>query len=352
LNTKKWIKIFFILPVLLLGTLAGINYTVDPLWNFNHTNSFNKTQLYFDERQQKTNHVYFNTLDKYNGILFGSSRTTFINQNDFSNMNIYNYAIDSMYPFEYIDYLNHAKNVKGKDFKYIIIGADFYNSIKRRLKRFQNPSYYISKTRSPLYRYKMLLSLDTIKRSQNNIKLNKKNTAQIYYTRDNIKIRKKLSQKQRYESYTKNLKRHTQNFMPENYKKNTKYREILKQLKKQNPNTKFIIFTSPITADLLVSIIKNADKFKEFREWLGDIIEVFGEVHHFMSINTITTNLQNYADDDHYYPYIGTLIANKLSNKENENIPKDFGILLNKSNLDDYFLSFEKKLKNYKNPLK
>ena len=40
-----------------------------------------------------------------------------------------------------------------------------------------------------------------------------------------------------------------------------------------------------------------------------------------MDINSITKNLENYPDDDHDYPSILKLLANKLSNVDNKNIP-------------------------------
>ena len=61
---------------------------IDPLWSFAYDNKFNTIQKGFNERQQKTNNVYFNGLNEYDRILLGSSRTTFINQNDFQNMKI------------------------------------------------------------------------------------------------------------------------------------------------------------------------------------------------------------------------------------------------------------------------
>ena len=70
-----------------------------------------------------------------------------------------------------------------------------------------------------------------------------------------------------------------------------------------------------------------------------------------MDINSITTNLENYPDDSHYYPYIGKLIANRISDFDTPKIPNDFGIVLNKDNLDEYLNKFEKKLNLYKNPL-
>ena len=350
MQSKKWIKIFLIIPTLSIVFFGSVNFVVDPLWSFNHTNKFNKTQLLFNERQQKTNNVYFNGLDKYDGILFGSSRTSFINQNEFHNMNIYNYALNSMFPFEYEGYLKLAKESKGKEFKYVIIGADFYGS-KLRTKKMQNPSHYIENTKSPFYRYKMLLSIGAFKKSIENIKINLFKQPNAYYTRDNVKIRGRVSEEERIKKYTKNLKIHTEYHMKDAHKKDKEYINILKRLKIENPNTKFIIFTFPITADLLVSIIKNGHQLEEFEKWLKEIIEVFGEVHHFMTINNITTNLQNYPDDDHLYPNYAKLIANKLTDTKNSDIPKDFGVLLNEKNIDNYIINFEKQLKEYKNPL-
>lgn len=328
-----------------------INYYIDPLWCFSHSNKFNEKQLHFNERQQKTNNIFFNGLDGYEGILFGSSRSTFINQRDFYNMNVFNYAIESMYPFEYQDYLDLAKSSKQEPFKYIIIGADFYNSKTRRIKRFEEPEYYINKTKSNFYRYKMLFSFDVCKRSIRNIKSNIFESPHQYYSRQNIKYRLKASENDRVKSYKSNLRRHTENFTGENYQSNSEYINILKHLKQENPQSQFIIFTSPITADLLVSIIKNGGRIDEFDKWLKDLIEVFGEVNHFMTINTITQNLQNYPDDDHYYPHIAELLANKLSSKDNDNIPSDFGVLINKDNVDEYMDRFKEQLMMYENPL-
>ena len=84
-----------------------------------------------------------------------------------------------------------------------------------------------------------------------------------------------------------------------------------------------------------------------YERWLKETISVFGEVHHFMSINSVTKKLQNYPDDVHYYPHIGKLVANKLSNAPNKDIPDDFGIILNKNNIDSYIQGFKKQVQNY-----
>ena len=350
MHSKKWLKIFVVLSFVGVGFVGAVNYVVDPLWTFSHNYTFNNKQNGFDERQQKTNYVNFKDMNKYKGVLLGSSRTTHINQNDFKDMNIFNYASSSMYPYEYQGYIDFFKKNILEDLKYIIIGADFYGICIPKDVKFENPEVYFGHSEDFAYRYKMLLSWGALKNSLKNIK-NHIKEPKAYYSRFNVKYAVKVSEKERYARYTKNLKRHTESFMKNKYEYNNDYIHILESLKNDNPNTKIIFFTSPITADLLVSIIKNGNKLNEYKEWLRLIVRKFGKVYHFMDINSVTTNLQNYPDDDHFYDNVAEMVANKISNFYNKDIPVDFGIKLNKTNIDTYLEGFEIQLKSYKNPL-
>jgi len=348
---KEWVKRFFFLSILAITIIGLINYYIDPLWTFTHANRFNRLQEGFNERQQKSNYIYFNKSHQFNAILLGSSRTTFINRKDFYNMEVYNYALNSMYPFEYKGYIDFFKKNRPNSLKYIIIGLDFYGSnIPPKIEELQihKPQYYFDNLSTFLYRYKTLLLKDTLKKSFTNIKYSLSNYKKHSYNRDNIKFNIKVSEEERLKNYKKNLKRHVEVMSEKNYTYNKNYIKILQEIKRENPNSKFIIFTSPITADLLVSTIKDGDRFDDYKRWLKETISVFGEVNHFMTINSVTTNLQNYCDDDHYYPYIGKLIANKLSNRENRDTPNDFGILLNSHNVDKFLQEFQDKIKYYK----
>jgi len=349
MDYKNWVKKFSIISILGIFFIVFINFIIDPLWIFSHKSNFNKIQEGFDERQQKSNYVKNNGLKDIDGLLLGSSRSTFINQNDFYNMNIYNYALDSMYPFEYKGYIDFAKKIKGKDFKYIVIGADFYNTMLPKEKKFENPSFYIENTNSFIYKYKSFFSLDLLYKSLLNLKSSLfNNKLPIYYNRANIKFRPKVSEKLRINNFRNSLIRHTNAFIGSNYTKNNDYLNILSEIKADNLNTQFIVFTSPVTADLLVSMVRDANRIDEYKKWLKNLIDIFGEINHFMDINSITKNFENYPDDDHYYPHIATLLANKISKKDNENIPSDFGVILNKSNIENYLVNFEKRLLKYR----
>ena len=263
-------------------------------------------------------------------------------------MNIYNYALDSMYPFEYRDYLNFAKSIKGNEFKYVIIGADFYNTRYRTIKRFENPSYYITETKSFMYRYKMLLSKDLLNKSFKIIRENSTTPSPFYYINKRIKIRDKVSENARMSRYTTNIIRHTNSFSDINYQWNERYFDDLKKIKQENPNTKFIIFTSPISADLFVSIIKNTNKLKQYQKWIHELVNIFGEIYCFMDISSVTTNLQNYPDDDHFYPYIGKILATKIATKKFNIEPTDFGVIVNHANVNEFLKNQKEKIESYK----
>ncbi|MEA2110894.1 MAG: hypothetical protein U9P71_02480, partial [Campylobacterota bacterium] len=335
MTIKKWIKTWFMSSAIAIPTIIIINYIVDPLWTFSHSNSLNAKQKPFNERQQKTNHIYFNGFDDYDGILLGSSRTGYVNQYEFHNMNIYNYATNNMYPHEYEGYVDFVKETKGSALKYIIIGADFYGTNVPKNLKFEKAQFYIDNTKSFAYRYKMLFSFDALKQSIKNI-ANSFFGSRIYYDRDNIRYRPEVSAEKRMKRYKANLSKNFNTFKDKNYVYNDDYIKYLQELKENNKNIEFTIFTSPISANLLVSIIKNGNRFDEYERWLKEMIEVFGEVHHFMTINSITRNLENYPDAEHYYPRIGKMLANELSNTKNTDKQDDFGIVLTKENVNSY----------------
>lgn len=347
MKTKRWINLFIIFSFLVMLLTISINYIIDPLWTFSHSNKFNNVQDGFDERQQKSNFIFNNGLKNFDGILLGSSRTTFINQNSFKNMRIYNYSFNAMKPNEYKDYINFAKKCKGKDFKYIIIGLDFFGTNLLSEVKIKEPNYYISKTQNLFYKYKMLLSFSTLKKSLKNIR-NSLFDEKLFYDRNNVKYQSVVSENERIKKFSMNMISQPSNFDDSKYIYNNEYINILKELKNENPNTKFIIFTSAITSDLLISILEDKKRINEYERWLKETLEVFGQINHFMTINSITKNLNNYPDADHAYPNIVSLIAQKISETNSEDIPKDFGILLTKSNIDNFLENLKIEINNYK----
>lgn len=328
---KKWVWLTILLILLPLACMGGFNYYIDPLWNFSHSNPHNSAQLPFDERQQKTDYLTF-TADKYDSLLLGSSRCTYINQNDFAPLKTYNYALSNMLFEEYAGYINYAVEKQGHDFDYIILGLDFFATNQNTEKNFKPSAYYIEQANSFLYRYKTLFSKDVFKYSLQNFRAAQADSRiNFTYDRSNVKTLSRVSRAETEQKIAATVEKYKKDIYA-NYEY-IPVKEVLQSLKDSYPNSKFIVFTTPVSPALFQLIIDQG-LYPYYEQWLRDATAVFGEVYHFMYPNSVTLNLDNFYDGSHVYPEVGTLIAHKITGQEDKNIPADFGILLTPDNID------------------
>ncbi len=166
-----------------------------------------------------------------------------------------------------------------------------------------------------------------------------------YYSRDNVKYNR-ISEEESAIYFRSNLKKHTLDFIGDKYCFNENLKEILSNIKANNPHSQFVLYTSPVTATLFASEINFAKRWEEYKQWIRIHLEVFGSLYQFGGFNAITQNRQNYPDDDHAYPSVGTIIAKTLTQKDFTPI-QDFGIYLTLENVEEYFTRLEKSLKEY-----
>ena len=345
---KQWVKYFLVTVFGVITLFALFNYTIDPLWTFCHSNRYNNAQPGFNERQLKTNRAYFCGLEQYDALLLGSSRATYIDQHDFKGMKVFNYASVSMYPSEYSGWISQAKEIKGSDFKTIILGVDFFGSNngsfgKKQMRETPKPSHYLDVTTSFLYRYKMLFSMDTLHKSITSIE-HSKHLGTTDYTRDNIKQTIRISYARKQQAVHQQIALYSQWIYGDTYRYNTKLIEAFKRVVKENPKSDFIVFTTPISSDLFRLMVQKG-RLPDYERWLTMLVEVFGEVYDFMGVNTITSNSSNYADLHHFYPEFGKLIADRITGTPNPSLPKDFGVLVAKKNLAAHLEEIEKQAK-------
>ena len=165
LGFTKW---FFLLSFVLLLLVGWFVYLMDPYWSFSHSHRFNSLQFASNERVQKSNMVFFGKFN-YDTLILGSSRVTFINQNDFKGMRAFNYSFSMALPYEYESYIDFAKQKRGKEFKNIIIGMDFFGSNQNIKKNF-NADEIFSDINGLVYRYRILFTIDALKNSLENLK--------------------------------------------------------------------------------------------------------------------------------------------------------------------------------------
>lgn len=321
---KKWFYLTLSIILLPLLAISSFNYYIDPLWNFNCNNKYNTMQMPFNERQQKTNYITFHEFD-YDTLILGSSRTTYIKQTDFKGLKAYNFAVSNMLIDEYYDYIEYAKKMRGRDFDYIIIGLDFMATNKNIPREFEMPEHYIANTNQFGYRITTLMSRDTLKYALQNYEAAKNGVPiNFTYNRENIKTLLPVSDEERLANIESTVNTYrTKIYADYEY---ANIRGMLQKVKDSNPNTKFIIFTTPVNYNLY-NLMVELDLSTHYQQLLTDTVEVFGEVHDFNYPNSVTTDDRNYFDGSHFYPEIGTLIAHKITNLSTS-IPQDFGVLI------------------------
>ncbi|MFC2074211.1 hypothetical protein ACFLR3_03065 [Campylobacterota bacterium] len=331
---KKFPKIVIFASLLILLIIGSFNYTIDPLWCFSHKNSFNQYQMGWNERQGKTNVINFQNFD-YNALMLGTSRVTYINRHDIKEYKAFNYAVAKMRPSEYSDYTEYAKQKLGKEFDIIFLGIDFGSAEVSTDNEYTKHSEYKNTSESFLYRYKTLFSLDTIKYSAKNVSnytFDKYKKRVQTYNRDLI-----VSSYPKSEGFiNSDLSRYLTD-VTRTY--DEKYKQTLLEFKHNNPNTKFYVFTTPLTAPRFKSIMANSKNVEFYKRWLKETLEVFGEVNNFMTLNKVTNNYVNtYTGVSHFYPFVGTHIVNKVFGyPDNDPFYDDFGVRLTQDNFDEEF---------------
>lgn len=342
---KKWIFQLLLTSTLLLVpiliTVMGFNYYIDPLWNFNHKNDYNTYQIGFDERQQKTNYITSRPFN-YDSLLLGTSRVTYMDQTQFKENNVYNYSLSELHINEYGPFIEYAKKQKKSPFDKIYMEL-YFESFRKGESRFKDPNLFFENSENPFYRYTSLFSYSTMKRSIDNMGYSKADYYDGYrsYNRDNVASTIYVNEniKESLEGYPEWFE---ENKYEENYPYDPEYIEKLKRLTEENPSTNFVVFTDTMPAGKLKAILNDPYYWEMYERWIREMLEVFGEVYSFQTVNEYTSDEKYWFDNFHYYPNVGDKIIANLEGREND---PSFCIRVTKENVEAFFITLKKMIK-------
>lgn len=339
---KKWFKTYLFILIICLICILNFNFFMDPFWTFSHNHKYNSVQKGTNERQQKANYIYF-TENKYDTLLLGSSRTTYMNPHSFSPLKVFNFSASGMRPHEYFTYIDFIIKDAKQPIDNIILAVDFFGYLDYGLYKFDNPDSIVNNTTSPYYRWKMLLSFDLLTNSFKNLRDYLKNPDYSdRYTRDLVKSYHK---RDNLEAQKIQVAKDIKIYANSEYsgKANKNYYELFNKIKSKYPQKNFIVYTTPVSYPLFEEMIRLGHQ-ENYKQWLTYLVEIFGEVHHFMYKNSISTDYINYfADSNHAYPDTNNLIAQTIIHKQN--FVNDFGLVLTKDNIQIFFQLLDKTTK-------
>ena len=324
---RRYLAVLLAAALLGAGGVAGVNALVDPLWFFPHAHALNRVQVGFDERAQKTNRLRAHP-GRFDAVLLGSSRSTYLDQDDFAPWRLFNHAVNAMWPQEYRPYLDHFTEVNGRAPALVVLGVDFFGSHDGVVGKWQPPETYLRRAGDPGYVLGSLLSFQLLRRSLVTAARSAGFLAPVgqldHYDRRNVRhFRQAMDETLRASEVLKDLEVfRTRVYLGYDY--NERLPELWRGLRDAYPNTRVLVFTTPVAAPMVALLVKEG-RLGDYGRWLGDLTAAFGGVWDFMGLNSVTTDLSRYRDAQHFDPGIGRLIADRLLGRPVPAPHGDFG---------------------------
>ncbi len=340
---RTMVVAFTVIITIVFGTVVLVNFLVDPLWLFSHTNLLNKIQLPINERAQKTNYLAYGGAD-YDTLIIGNSRATLINQNDLNGKKAFNYSVSAIATSEYEDYIAFALKRSGGKIKTVYISSSFASAnieVQKNIEK--TPDYYISKSQDTFYRLSMLMSLNMFRYSLRTLKENLyKPKKGVHYDRNNVAYIIPFEKSGQDYIFIKDINAYDNIYTNVFRYDRDDFRSRLNKIVAANPTVRFVAFSLPVTTQMHC-LVKKAGLATAYEEWITDMVDVFGSLHHFEYIHSVADDRANFMDANHFYPEVGTMIMNRMQVMEKE-LPGDFGILINRDNLERQLVFLRKNL--------
>ena len=327
-NTKFSFSLYGLVTSFLLGSVAGINWLIDPLW-YGKGNILTGKNFAFNERITKTN-LFLRTKDQvdYDCIILGSSRVTALRKSEFTNYNCFNYALKGAELPDFADYANFINN-QGIDPDIVYIGIDGLNFVEKERKEQQPVEVESLQTKSPLEAY---LSADVLLFSAMTLLGISPDPGNFY----------------------------DQNFEPVDFANPPTYDpkfydpaelqrcdlssvETFASLQEFFPNAKFVAYVPPRSAWSIVNDTYGRGLMDCYLLAFHELSQRFDVMYDFSSPSTVTKNPDNTFDGSHYSVTVNNRIAKILQGESDDT----FGIRVDQYNFDDYRAIYRQKLREF-----
>jgi hypothetical protein len=342
---------------LLLSTVAAIpllavglfNWAIDPYDLFNTPNYWGVNH---EKPKKDNNDRAFKAADiiriKPQVIIAGSSRTKQgidPNHPAFDDkLTTYNLAINGPNFYEVRRYIEHAI-ANQPDVREIVLGVDFFmfnNNLDNQASfaeaRMEKKHFLLSDVINTLF------SIDSLTASIDTYQLSKQ-TPKNNYGENGFMPNRNFDNGETVWRFQQSIalyfQLHSQYQFSEKYWSD--FQSVVELCRENNIELK--VFISPAHATQWESIqaIEEWDTFKNWKRQLAKTTPVWD----FTGYNSITTEaiaktMNNYVDNSHYTPAVGNLILDRIYQRQNQNIPADFGILMTPENIESHLAKIDR----------
>jgi hypothetical protein len=327
-ESKFSFGLYGLVTSLLLGSVAGVNWSIDPLW-YSHGNILTGKNFAFNERITKTN-LFLRTKDreKYDCIILGSSRVTTLRASELTNHNCFNYSLKGAEIPDFVSYANFLQE-QNIDPKIVYIGVDGLNFVEQERKEQPPISIDSLQTPSVLQAY---FSSDVLLFSAMTI-LGISPDPASYYDRNFEPV--DFANPPVYEGKF---------YKPGSQQKcDLASVETFIGLKKFFPHAKFVAYVPPRSAWSMINDTYGRGLTDCELSAYYKLAQNYDAMYDFSIPSAVTKNSSNTFDGSHYSVETNNKIAKILQGGTDG----DFGIRIDNAKFDDYRTAYRQKLRGF-----
>ncbi len=328
-NSGFSFRLYGLVVSLLLGSVAAINWLIDPLW-YSHGNILTGKNFTFNERITKTN-LFLRTKDEinYDCVILGSSRVIALRPSNFAENKCFNYALKGGEIPDFVNYANFLKN-QGLDPKIVYIGVDGLNFVEQERTDQEPLTVENLRTKSPLEAY---LSADVLLFSAMTLVGISPDPGNYY--------------DQNFEAVDF---AHPPVYTPEFYKPLPPQKcdlssvEAFANLRKLFPKAKFVGYVPPRSAWSMINDTYGRNLMDCYLRGFHQLSQRYDVMYDFSAPSKITKNPAHTFDGSHYSVTVNNKIAEILQGKSTGS---DFGIRVDRYEFEEYRNIYRQKLRNF-----
>jgi hypothetical protein len=321
-------KLYALVTFLLLGSVGGINWLVDPLW-YSQGNILTGKNFAFNERITKTN-LFFRTKNqaKYDCVILGSSRAIALRPSNFQENKCFNYSLKGGEILDFVNYSNFLKD-QGLEPQKVYIGVDGLNFVEKDIKAQAPLDINTVATQSPLQAY---FSVDVLLFSAMTL-LGVSPDPGNYYDRN-------------FEAVDFD---HPPVYKPDFYKPLEEQKcdlsavKMFADLRQVFPNAEFIGYAPPVSAWSIINDTYGRDLMDCQLTAVHQLAQTYDVMYDFTAPSEVTKNPDYTFDGSHYSVAINNKIAAILQGQSDAN----FGIRVDKYKFDEYRNIYQGKLRGF-----
>ena len=327
-KSKFSFGLYGLLTFLMLGSVASLNWLIDPLW-YSHGNILTGKNFTFNERITKTN-LFLRTKDKenYDCIILGSSRVIALRTSNFKNNNCFNYALKGG---EIPDFVNYAQSLReeGINPKTVYIGVDGLNFVQKTRTEQEPLALQSLTTKSPLEAY---LSADVLLFSAMTL-LGISPDPGNYYDRNFEPVDFADAP-----TYTPKF------YQPsEPQKCDLSAVETFAELRESFPDAKFIGYVPPRSPWSMINDTYGRNLMDCYLLGFHQLAQSYDAMYDFSAPSTVTKNTDNTFDGSHYSVKVNDQIAKVIQGEKD----RDFGIRIDQLEFGEYRQIYRQKLRGF-----